>query len=247
MKVAYGSMASNRGMNRRVTWMIKIIFLVIVVLFGMTCFAAADEDIRAITLEAEDITETSAVLIGQVNKNGGSDYLGYNFFIKEADEDDDAYWEAEWTSGHINSNEDCEYEITGLKPGTEYEYYFYAVSENTSIGDNGALYGLPVIFETEAEDCYLSVDKGHKNGLDARYEGGKGATINVSSNTEWWLDIDEDWIDVDEDEGEGNGSFTVYIDENDGEERTGYIYVEADDCDTIKIKVVDLKAQDRLQ
>ena len=139
--------------------------------------------------------------------------MGYGFFIKEADEDDDAYWEAEWTSGHIDSEVDCIYEITGLRPGTEYKYYFYAVSENKSFGDNGDLYGFPPeTFKTKEEESHKELDAPElecESWIDA-YVGD---------------DVEIDWAPVD---GADRYALIVYDENGNALHTDDYGYPDAD-------------------
>lgn len=84
---------------------------------------------------------------------------------------------------------------------------------------------------------YMSVDQGHINGLVAYAGGGQGATINVTSNVEWTAVPDETWIHVYNMTGNGNGSFSVSVDANNGYAREGHILLVGTHGETIDIKV----------
>lgn len=124
-----------------------------ITLLGTIVFSAniAKADMIAETLEAEDVEETSAVLVGKVNKNGGNYYTGYSFWIREVGEDEGEF--VGWETGHIDSNVEYEYEVKGLKEDTKYEYYFLAQCDNKEWGENGTVYGNLVTFTTITKEC----------------------------------------------------------------------------------------------
>ena len=113
------------------------------------------------TLDADDVGETSATLVGKVNANGGYDYESYAFWLKEESQPDDDGDFVMWGSGPLYNGKKYEYTVKGLEPGTEYEYYFLAVSSNKDWGDKGTVYGERVSFTTDCDHDYVEdgVDK----------------------------------------------------------------------------------------
>lgn len=109
-------------------------------------FAASAASFRVSTLSVKDIGTSSAVITGRSDTNGGYNYRGYGFMYREAAS---GSWKSVgWRNGHLSSGSTYSYCISGLNPGTLYEYEFYVVSSNAGLGTS---YGAVMTFTTAAE------------------------------------------------------------------------------------------------
>ena len=63
------------------------------------------------------------------------------------------------------------------------------------------------------------------SSLSFEPEDASAKLLNVSSNSNWGVAPSADWIIVDKGSGDGNGSVTVKVKANTGEDRTGTIII----------------------
>jgi len=105
----------------------------------------------------------------------------------------------------------------------------FSLEESTPAEETDGI--MPEIWLEWSDDTY-----GLINGLYSEAAGGMGSTIGVTSNLEWTVSAPE-WVRVEPSYGTGNGSFTVYVDENDGTSRSGEISVSASGVEPISMHI----------
>lgn len=100
-----------------------------------------EETVAVETTTASDVTRTSAVLGGELTELGGSDEAAVSFEYRETGASD---WR-ETVPRALTSSDTVAETVTGLEPGTEYEYRAVATTDWTT--DRGAI----ETFTTDAE------------------------------------------------------------------------------------------------
>ena len=122
------------------------------------------------------------------------------------------------TTGTSSSKRKVKIDGDVFKANSDYNFYVWAVSGNaTSSYDE-----VNIFIVAKPEELYVAPEE-----LSFDAEGGEDY-FDLTSSHDWEASISVSWIDLSAYEGAGDEEITVYVDENTGEQRTGFITIESD-------------------
>lgn len=178
----------------------------------------------SISASAGNISRDGFSIVGEIKSTGGSEVTKYGhcWSTKQNPTITENVGKTEF--GPINNSESFKSDIKNLEPGTTYHVRAYAVNSV------GVSYSDDITVKTESkeetggETATLSVSPQSISLLST----GSQQKVTVSSNGEWLVKTNENWIKISTTTGKGNGSFVISASENTGERhREGTVYVSS--------------------